>query len=179
MVGSIYGLYICHCCRAPRPLPKTGPHVIATSIYGAYTGHVFGLVSAICNKRLDQFAICDRWEVLEPLLEAILEQSPYLMAHTYWEALFLLQPIHLDYMESQAHFSPISQTEYTARDQRYIDWIGNMECCMHKMHSILREKRPYSYFDITLGSYLALTGTAIIGAEPSLLGDQRFIALLL
>ena len=156
---------------------KPDPHVIATSIYGAYTGHIFGNGISNLQSSDSSLPISIGGAVGTVMGSYLGTRSPY------FDSSFLLGSSVLVgantwglYGIADALLSDDTNGD-TLRGIRDISaGLGNMGMlyAQDKLN-LTGEKTLFLTSTSFWGSYIALAGTAIIGAEPSQLGTSTLL----
>ena len=156
---------------------KPKPHVIATSIYGAYTGHIFGNGVSNLQSSYSSLPISIGGAVGTIAGSYIGTKSPY------FDSSFLLGSSVLVAANTFGLYGIVdalqseSSTNGTLSGIRDISTgLGNMGMLYAQDKFNLTGERTLFLTSTSLwGSYFALTGTAIIGTEPSQLGGSMLL----
>ena len=156
---------------------KPETHVIATSLYGAYTGHVFGNGISNLQSSYSRLPTAIGGSIGTIAGSYLGTKSPYLDSSFLLGSSVLVAANTLGLYGITDALQPDDSNDATIRGIRDISTgLGNMGMlyAQDKLN-LTGEKTLFLTSTSLWGSYLALAGTAIIGAEPSQLGASTLM----
>lgn len=156
---------------------KPDPHVIATSIYGAYTGHVFGNGISNLQSSDSSLPISIGGAVGTVMGSYLGTRSPY------FDSSFLLGSSVLVGANTWGLYGIADALQSDDTNGDTLQGIRDISAGLGNMGMLYAQDKLNLTGEKTLfltstsfwGSYIALAGTAIIGAEPSQLGTSTLL----
>ena len=156
---------------------KPEPHVIATSVYGAYTGHVFGLGIGNLQNASTTLPSAIGGSLGTIAGSYLGTQSPYLDSSYLLGSSVLVAANTFGIYGIASALQSDTSNDNTLRGIRDISTgLGNMGMLYaQKKFNMTGEQTLFLTSTSLWGSYLAVTGTAIIGTEPTQLGTSTLL----